>query len=75
MAGGFDRTPASISLSGIRYVAFNYTDSQFGFYAIDDLTFEKQTVVTPEPSTLLFLGFGLAALGHSGETRVELQKA
>jgi hypothetical protein len=36
---GFDRTPATISLAGIRHVAFNYTNTNFGFYAIDDLRF------------------------------------
>jgi hypothetical protein len=57
---GFDRTPATISTAGIRYVAFNYTDTQFGFYAIDDLTFESAAV--PEPGTALLVAAGIGLL-------------
>jgi hypothetical protein len=58
---GFDRVAASISLPGMRYVAYNYTDSTFGFYAIDDLTFERSNAV-PEPGTVTLLGAALIGL-------------
>lgn len=51
--GSYDQTPAIISMSGIRYVAFNYTDSQYGFYAIDNLEF-----TIPEPATVLLFSLG-----------------
>jgi hypothetical protein len=54
----YDQTPASISMPGIRYVAFNYTDTEFGFYAIDDLNFTPAGAV-PETTA----SFGLLALG------------
>ena len=61
LAGGlFDRTPATISLAGIRSVAFNYTNTDFGFYAIDNLEFEP--AVAPEPLAGVLLSVGVAAL-------------
>lgn len=60
LPGGFDRTLASISVPGIRYVAFNYTDSTPGFYAIDDLTFGIDVV--PEPQGWALMAGGLAML-------------
>lgn len=52
----------SIAFPGMRYVAFNYTNTDFGFYGIDNLEFERAPDVTPEPSGLFVLGLGLAAL-------------
>lgn len=67
---GFDRTPASISMSGIRYVAFNYTDTQFGFYAIDDLEFsmDTNTRVPDTSATLVLLALGLGSLAAARRT-------
>jgi PEP-CTERM motif len=59
LPGDFDQTPATIAHPGIRHVAFNYTDSLFGFYAMDDLQFTP----VPEPSTGLLLLTGSLALG------------
>ena len=53
LEGSYDQTPATISMPGIRYVAFNYTDSQYGFYAIDNLEF-----TIPEPTTVLLFSLG-----------------
>ena len=52
----------TISLPGMRYVAFNYTNTQFGFYGIDDLTFERDVSRVPEPGSLWMIGLALAAL-------------
>lgn len=60
-AFGYDQTPASIDMLGIRYVAFNYTDSNFGFYSIDNLQFEAASPV-PEPNMIFLLSAGLIAL-------------
>jgi hypothetical protein len=61
----FDRTDASINFPGMRYVAFNHTDSSQGFYTIDDLTFVP-AVATPEPATVILLGFALAGIAVIG---------
>ncbi len=50
----------SLAFSGMRFVTFNYTDTQFGFYGIDDLAFEPAAV--PEPSIMALVGGGLLAL-------------
>lgn len=57
LPGNYDQTPAIINLPGMRYVAFNYTDSVYGFYAIDNLEF-----IIPEPATVLLLGLGAVVL-------------
>ena len=62
LPGNFDQTPATINLPGMRFVAFNYTDSQFGFYAIDDLAFTQGGGAVPEPGTILLLSSGLIGL-------------
>jgi hypothetical protein len=70
LPGSFDQTPATISGNGIRYVAFNYTDSQFGFYAIDDLNFRAAGV--PDSSTTLSL-LALALASILGAQRLQLK--
>ncbi len=60
----------TLSLPGMRYVAFNYTNTQFGFYGIDDLTFEPDANHAPEPDanrvpepgSIGLMGIALAAL-------------
>lgn len=56
LPSSFDQTPASIAFAGMRFVAFNYTDTQFGFHAIDDLKYDTEV---PEPGTMILLGIGL----------------
>lgn len=51
----------NIAFAGMRHVAFNYTNTQFGFYVIDDLEFEFAQRV-PEPGSLLLLTLGLVGL-------------
>jgi len=62
-AGVFDQTPGTISFPGMRFVAFNYTDTQFGFYAIDDLEFTPAAAVVSEPATFALIGIALAGIG------------
>jgi hypothetical protein len=60
LLGEFDQVYASISTDGIRYVSFNYSDSQYGFYAIDNLTFSTSV---PEISSLAMISIGLLGIG------------
>jgi hypothetical protein len=60
-AGDYDLTPATISLPGMRYVAFNYTDTTYGFYSIDDLVFD--TCVIPAPGAILLGSIGVGLVG------------
>jgi hypothetical protein len=57
---GYDLTPATISLPEIRYVAFNYTGTSAGFYAIDDLEFDT---VVPAPGAFILGTLGLSVAG------------
>jgi hypothetical protein len=41
---------------------FRNTDAQTGLWLADDLTFTSEPMFTPEPTTVLLLGAGLAAL-------------
>ena len=60
LPGAFDQTPATLTHPAIRHVAFNYTDTLFGFYAIDDLQF----IPVPEPSTGFLVGVGIFVLSY-----------
>ena len=60
-AEGYDLTPATISLPGIRYVAFNYTGTYHGFYAIDNLEFDP--AVIPTPSAIILGSIGMTFSG------------
>lgn len=51
----------SLGFAGMRYVTFTHTNTQFGFYGIDDLTFERGEAEVPEPGTMALLGAGLVA--------------
>jgi len=62
-AGLLDQTPATISFPGMRFVAYNYTDTQFGFYAIDDLQFTTAVAVVSEPAPFGLIGMALAGFG------------
>lgn len=70
---GHDQTPARIDLPEMRFVAFNYTDTQFGFYTIDDLEFTPAPAAVPEPipepGTLLLLGSGIVGMGAVARRR------
>jgi hypothetical protein len=59
----------TISLPGMRYVAFNYTNTQYGFYGIDDLTFEREATPAPEPGSLSLIGLALAVLSFMRKPR------
>ena len=59
----------TISFPSMRYVAFNYTNTQFGFYGIDDLTFERDVNPAPEPGSLSLFGLALAALSFRRKRR------
>lgn len=59
LPGPYDQVFASISASNIRHVAFNYSETRYGFYGIDDLTFITSV---PEASTALLMPFGLAVV-------------
>jgi hypothetical protein len=60
-AEGYDLTPATISLPEIRYVAYNYTGTDHGFYAIDDLEFDP--FVIPTPSAIILGSIGMTFSG------------
>lgn len=45
-----------IEAPGIKYVTFNYTNTKYGFYGIDDLDFTPMPVVILDPGHGLLLG-------------------
>ena len=49
----------TISFGAMKYVAFNYTNTDYGFYGIDDLDF----TVIPVPGALLLGMLGLSVAG------------
>lgn len=54
----------SIAFPNMQYVAFNYTDTLYGFYGIDDLEFTPATSGVPDGgATLALLGVSAMALG------------
>lgn len=44
----------------MKYVTFNYTNTDYGFYGIDDLEFTPVAVPVPGAVVLASLGVGLA---------------
>lgn len=45
-----------IAFSGMKYVAFNYTNTKYGFYGIDDLEFKVDPIIVIDPGHGLLLG-------------------
>ena len=52
----------SISAAGARHVAFNYTNTDFGFYGIDDLSFEFAAPTPDGGDTAILLGWTVGGL-------------
>ncbi len=52
----------TIAFEGTRYVAFNYTNTLYGFYGIDDLEYTPVATQVPEPGILFMIGSGLLGL-------------
>jgi hypothetical protein len=59
----------TIAYDNMKYVAFNYTNTQYGFYGIDNLEFTPIDTIIPEPSTMFLLGFGLIGLFALGREK------
>jgi len=57
----------TIDFDDMKYVAFNYTNTQYGFYGIDDLSYTP----VPEPSTMIMLGCSLVGLVGYGRKRLK----
>lgn len=49
-----------LSFSNMKFVAFNYTNTHYGFYGIDDLSYTPAAV--PVPAAIWLMGSGLIAL-------------
>lgn len=59
----------SLSGSGITSVTISAANNSSWDFAIDNVTFTPTTAATPEPSSLVLLGTGLAALARFGRRR------
>ena len=52
----------TLTFSGMKYVSFNYTDTQYGFFGIDNVEYTPVSSSIPEPATMFLLGFGFIGL-------------
>lgn len=59
LPGPYDQVFADISAPNIRHVAFNYSETRYGFYGLDDLTYIR---AVPEASTAVLVLVGCAAI-------------